>query len=239
VVILGATARPGRWGSQRRRRPHSAPAGASAVAVGGEMRVAVADLIRDRLRARLWPEPGLGDLNGDFRVGGWIEQECHLRPAAVLVPLVEHPGGTTVLLTRRTDHLYHHPGQVSFPGGQMEAQDQHPVQTAMRETREEIGLDPGHVEVIGYLDPYQTVTGFRVTPVVAMVEPGFSLSVDSFEVAEVFEVPLRFVLDPANHRRDSRILNGRQREFYVLSYQQHHIWGATAAMLVNLYEKLC
>jgi 8-oxo-dGTP pyrophosphatase MutT (NUDIX family) len=121
----------------------------------------------------------------------------------------------------------------------MEAHDHHPLQTAVRETQEEIGLDAAHIEVIGYLDPYQTVTGFRVTPVVAMVEPGFSLALDRFEVAEVFEVPLQFVLDPANHLFESRTINGQRRRFYVLSYRQHRIWGATAAMLVNLYQKLC
>ncbi len=193
---------------------------------------------RDRIRSRLWSAPDLGELNGDFRVGGWENKELNPRPAAVLVPLVAHPGGCTVMLTRRTDHLHHHPGQISFPGGQMEYGEHDPVQTAVREAEEEVGLAADLIDVVGFLDPYQTITGFRVTPVVAMVEPGFTLEPDTFEVAEVFEVPLDFVMDPSHHRRETRILRGRPRQFYVIHYHRHRIWGATAAMLVNLHEKL-
>jgi 8-oxo-dGTP pyrophosphatase MutT (NUDIX family) len=177
-------------------------------------------------------------LNGDFAVAGVAREERVLTPAAVLVPLVERCGALTVLLTRRTDHLEHHPGQVSFPGGRAEEGDAGPVETALRETREEIGLHSRHVEIAGYLDCYQTVTGFLVTPVVGFVEPDFDLSPDTFEVAEVFEAPLDLILDPDNRRLESIVYKGTRRQFYVLPYKDYYIWGATAAMLVNLSEKL-
>jgi 8-oxo-dGTP pyrophosphatase MutT (NUDIX family) len=161
-----------------------------------------------------------------------------LREAAVLVPLVQHAAGTTVLLTRRTEHLTHHAGQVSFPGGRVEDRDPSFIATALRETGEEIGLQPGHLDPVGLLDDYETVTGFLVTPVVAAVRPGFSLRVDAGEVAEVFEVPLRFLLDPANHHVGSRVRDGVQRRFFEFRYERHTIWGATAGMLMNLYRRL-
>jgi 8-oxo-dGTP pyrophosphatase MutT (NUDIX family) len=161
-----------------------------------------------------------------------------LTPAAVLVPLVERPAGFTVLLTRRTDHLHDHAGQVSFPGGRVEAGDESPMGTALRETEEEIGLPRELVRVAGMLDAYETVTGFLVTPVVGFVDPGFELSPDPFEVAEIFEVPLAFLLDPANHQRHSRIRSGRRRHYYVFEYGRHYIWGATAGMLVNLCRRM-
>mgnify|MGYP001822289191 CR=1 FL=1 len=195
-------------------------------------------LTKEYILSRLLSDPAAGVLNGDFRVGGWHDDNPNPKPAAVLVPLVQHRQGTTVLLTQRTDHLHDHPGQVSFPGGRMEKLDTSPVRTALRETEEEIGLPSELVEVGGYLDPYQTGTGFRVTPVVGFVRPGFELELDSFEVARAFEVPLSFVLDPVNHERHHREVRGQRRQFYVLPYRDHYIWGATAAMLVNLYEKL-
>jgi 8-oxo-dGTP pyrophosphatase MutT (NUDIX family) len=195
-------------------------------------------LTKEYILSRLLSDPAAGVLNGDFRLGGWHDDTSNPKPAAVLVPLVQHRHGTTVLLTQRTDHLHHHPGQVSFPGGRVEQRDASPIRTALRETEEEIGLASELVEVAGYLDPYQTVTGFRVIPVVGFVRPGFELELDSFEVARVFEVPLSFVLDPVNHERHHREVRGQRRQFYVLPYLDHYIWGATAAMLVNLYEKL-
>jgi len=155
------------------------------------------------------------------------------------VPLVERPEGTTVLLTQRTDHLAHHPGQISFPGGRLEeADDNDPVIAALRETEEEIGLARRHVEVVGRLDEYVTGTGFVVTPVVGLVTPPFDLSADPFEVAEVFEVPLDFVLEPANHKLHRRVVEGRHRPFWALTYEERVIWGATAGILVNLSEVL-
>lgn len=159
-----------------------------------------------------------------------------LRPAAVLVPLVAREESLTVLLTRRTDHLHHHPGQISFPGGRVEKTDVSPVMTALRETEEEIGLDADRVELLGELPEYWTGTGFRITPVVGLVHPPFELALDSFEVAEAFEVPLTHFLDPANHQRHRAEYQGRMREYYSMPYGDYFIWGATAGILVSLYR---
>jgi 8-oxo-dGTP pyrophosphatase MutT (NUDIX family) len=156
------------------------------------------------------------------------------RPAAVLVPLVQRPDEFSVLLTKRTDHLYHHPGQISFPGGRIEECDTDPVSCALRETEEETGIPREVVEVIGSLSPYRTRTGFSVVPVIGLLTPPFETRADPFEVAEIFEVPLSFILDRANHQVHSREGDGVKRSFYVLPYQDYYIWGATAAMLVNL-----
>jgi 8-oxo-dGTP pyrophosphatase MutT (NUDIX family) len=161
-----------------------------------------------------------------------------LRPAAVLVPVVERTEALTVLFTRRTDHLHAHAGQISFPGGGAEPGDRSLVETALRETEEEIGLDRRHVDVIGRLPDYRTVTGYCVTPVVALLRPPFELSPDSFEVAEVFEVPLDFLLDERNHRLESMAREGRRREYYAMPYAHYYIWGATAGMLMNLHAHL-
>lgn len=162
-----------------------------------------------------------------------------MRPAAVLVPLVDRPDGLTVLLTRRTEHLAHHAGQVSFPGGRLEDDDDGPVACALREAEEEIGLPPACVDVLGFLDDYVTVTDFRIVPVVGLVSPPFTLRPDPFEVAEAFEVPLAFLLDPANHERRERSVDGRARSYYAMPYGRHFIWGATAGMLINLHRVLC
>ncbi len=158
--------------------------------------------------------------------------------AAVLVPIVDRPQAMTVLLTRRTENLNDHAGQISFPGGRIEPTDADPEAAALRETSEEVGLDRDRVALIGRLDTYTTRTGFRITPVVGIVSPPFALRLDPVEVVEAFEVPLGFVLDPANHQRRSRRLAGELRHFYVLSYREHDIWGATAGMLVNLAQVL-
>ena len=161
-----------------------------------------------------------------------------LTPAAVLVPIVGHAGAPTILLTKRTDHLRDHAGQVSFPGGRVEMADEGPVDTALRETDEEVGIDRSHVEIVGHLANYETRTGFSVTPVVGYVRPGFELKLDRFEVAAAFEVPLEYVLDPRNHERQSREWQGVERHFYVIRYDDYFIWGATAGMLVNLYHRM-
>lgn len=161
-----------------------------------------------------------------------------LTPAAVLVPVIERPQGLTVLFTQRAAHLNDHAGQVSFPGGRCEPSDPSPVFTALRETEEEIGLDPARVEVLGLLPEYRTGTGFTVTPVVGLVRPPFDLDPDSFEVAEVFETPLDFLLDPANHQRHSMEIGGVVRHYYAMPYEGYFIWGATAGMLVSLYRLL-
>jgi 8-oxo-dGTP pyrophosphatase MutT (NUDIX family) len=159
-------------------------------------------------------------------------------PASVLVPIVTHSGGLTVLFTQRTAQLRAHSGQVSFPGGRAEPGDATPEFTALRETREEIGLAPERIEVVARMPEYLTRTGYRVTPVVGLVAPPLSLAPDSREVDEVFEVPLAFLLDPANHRRETRELGGRTAGFWVMQYGERRIWGATAGMLMNLYRML-
>lgn len=161
-----------------------------------------------------------------------------LRSAAVLVPLIDRPQGMTVLLTQRTAHLSAHAGQVSFPGGRMEKEDVDAVDTALRETEEEVGLTREIITVIGRLDTYVTGTGFEITPIVGIVEPDYLLDIDPFEVAEVFEVPLAYILDRRNHNRTERESAGRTRVFFVLPYEGRNIWGATAGMLVNLAEVL-
>jgi 8-oxo-dGTP pyrophosphatase MutT (NUDIX family) len=164
--------------------------------------------------------------------------DAALTPASVLIPIVLRPAELTVLLTRRTAHLKSHSGQVSFPGGRAEIGDASPVATALRETREEIGLEGGSIEVLGCLGEYRTRTGYRVSPVVALVALPLALRLDPQEVEEAFEVPLSFLLDPVNHQRHTRVFQGREVRFTAMPYGRHYIWGATAAMLVNLYRDL-
>ena len=174
------------------------------------------------------------DLNPDM-----YEPAERLTSAAVLVPIVERVDGPTVLLTKRTAHLHDHAGQISFPGGRVDPEDDGPESTALRETEEEIGLARSHIRLIGQLDTYVTRTGFEISPVVGLVTPPFELALDDFEVAEAFEVPLGFILDPASQQRQSRVFRGALRHFYVFPYDDYYIWGATAGMLVNLTEVLC
>jgi 8-oxo-dGTP pyrophosphatase MutT (NUDIX family) len=169
---------------------------------------------------------------------GMTPPSTALRPAAVLVPLIDRVEGMSVLLTQRTEHLSAHAGQISFPGGRIEESDADATEAALRETEEEVGLLREHVTVIGRLDTYVTGTGFEITPVVGIVTAPFSLAIDPFEVAEVFEVPLSFILDPTNHRRTTRDFEHRTRIFFVLPFENRNIWGATAGMLVNLAEVL-
>ncbi len=166
------------------------------------------------------------------------EARDSLTAAAVLVPIVERSEGPTVLLTKRTAHLHDHAGQISFPGGRVDPGDDGPESTALRETEEEIGLARNHIRLIGQLDTYVTRTGFEISPVVGLVTPPFDLTLDDFEVAEAFEVPLGFILDPASQQRQSRMFRGAMRHFYVFPYDDYYIWGATAGMLVNLTEVL-
>lgn len=199
------------------------------------------ELIRSRLgraeagAAKEAPAPAR---RGDHDLDPGVPRRQRMIPAAVLVPLIDRPGGVSVLLTRRAEELEVHPGQISFPGGRAQGEDGGPVETALREAGEEIGLARRHVEIVGRLDLYETVTGFLITPVVGLISPGFSITLDESEVAEIFEVPLDFVLDPANHGRDSRLYQGVERHYYVLAYKDRYIWGATAGILVNLYNKL-
>jgi 8-oxo-dGTP pyrophosphatase MutT (NUDIX family) len=202
----------------------------------------------DDLRARLTtclapastfatsPQRGDYDLNPSWR--NTVPTERSLRPAAVLVPIVERKIGLHVIFTLRSEHLPAHAGQVSFPGGRAEPTDDDAVATALRETQEEIGLTRDFISIIGALDPYETGTGFAIKPVVAFVREGFDLRPNAAEVAAVFEVPLRFLMDPTNHERHMRVWQGRERHFYAMTFDGQYIWGATAGMLVNLYERL-
>ena len=161
-----------------------------------------------------------------------------LRPAAVLIPLVDHANGPTLLLTRRSDSLASHTGQIAFPGGRLDAGET-VVQAALREAMEEVGLSPDHVEPLGLSDAYETVTGFLVTPVVAWVRPGFILKTDPSEVADAFETPWVFLMDEANHRREFYDApDGTRRWFWAMPWGERYIWGATAGMLRSLWGRL-
>lgn len=167
-----------------------------------------------------------------------IPPDPHLTAAAVLIPLVVRSTSISVLLTRRSDNLKHHPGQISFPGGRVEAFDASPTAAALRETEEEVGLHPDQVELLGMLPEYGNITGFRVTPVVGLVHPPFELALDEFEVAESFEVPLHFLMDRANHQVLTLKRGDQWREVYAMPYGERFIWGTTAAILVSLFRLL-
>jgi 8-oxo-dGTP pyrophosphatase MutT (NUDIX family) len=175
---------------------------------------------------------------GDHDLNAGMDPIRPLKPAAVLVPLIERPDELTVLFTQRTSHLAHHAGQVSFPGGHIEPGDGGPAETALRETEEEVGVDRGHVRLVGHLDTYVTRTGFVVAPVVGVITPPFTLRPDPHEVAEVFEVPLSFLLDRQNHHRCSAEFEGTSRHFWAMPFGRHFIWGATAGMVVNMCDIL-
>jgi 8-oxo-dGTP pyrophosphatase MutT (NUDIX family) len=179
------------------------------------------------------PTRGDHDLNPD-----WVDLPAPLKPAAVLAPIVRRPEGWTVLFTQRTNETPAHPGQVSFPGGRVEARDADAVATALRETEEEIGLARRFIEPIGAWDRYNTGTGFTVTPIVGFIEPGFELTLNPREVADVFETPLSFLMDPANHERREAVWNGKPRAYYAMPYEGRFIWGATAGMIRALWERL-
>ena len=201
-------------------------------------------LTREEVRYRLarWRPhgtagPGPGSVPGDEGAAR-VPSAAAPTPAAVLVGLVDRAAGPALLLTQRTEHLRDHAGQICFPGGRIEPDDASAAAAALREAEEEIGLDPARVSILGKLPPYQTVTGFRISPVVGWISPPFELRPDPFEVAEAFEVPLHFVLDPENHRRQSYRRGPVTRGYYVLPYQGRFIWGATAGILVNLARVL-
>lgn len=189
--------------------------------------------IRARL-ARPAP-PAAHGLSDGFRLPG---REGPPTPAAVLVPLVDRAEGITVLLTQRSAALPDHPGQISFPGGRIETADADAASAALRETHEEIGLPRGQVTLLGELPHYETVTGFRVTPVVGWVDPPFELVPDPVEVADVFEVPLAFLMDPAHQQRHERMLGTVRRDYWAIPWRERYIWGATAAMLMILDRTL-
>lgn len=182
------------------------------------------------------PERGDFDLNPQWRDEATAAPL--LRPAAVLVPIIDRPGGLTVLLTRRSPNLSSHAGQVAFPGGRIDESDDGPVGAALRETEEETGIPPSFVTPVGLLDPYETGSGFVIIPVVAVLAEGCTPRANPGEVDEIFEVPLDFLMDTANHQRHSAVWQGRERRYYAMPYESHNIWGATAGMIVNLRERL-
>ena len=206
------------------------------------------DAFFERARARLGFDvpPGLVDPNivppsgdpGTDRMLQIIAREQPVRPAAVLIPVVDHPQ-PTVLLTQRSVHLAEHAGQISFPGGKIDATDASPLDTALREAFEEIGLGREFIEPIGYLDLYGTGFGFRILPTLARVRPGFKLVVNHSEVDDAFEVPLAFLMNPENHQVHSKEFRGMERSYYAMPFAERYIWGATAGILRVLYERIC
>jgi 8-oxo-dGTP pyrophosphatase MutT (NUDIX family) len=177
---------------------------------------------------------------GDYALNGPppdLAAMARARPAAVLAPIVARPEGLSVLLTLRAANLRTHSSQVAFPGGKID-HGETALESALREAREEIGLEARYVEPLGWLDPYLTGTGYRVAPLVALIDPAFTLTINAHEVAEVFEAPFAFLMDPANHRLEQREWQGRSRKFYAMPHGERYIWGATAGILRNLYERL-
>ncbi len=166
------------------------------------------------------------------------EPNSTFRPAAVLIPVLARQSGTTVLLTQRTPDLKDHGGQISFPGGKIEQSDKGPLQAALREAFEEIGLHRQAIQPLGFLPTYFSVTGFKITPVVALVEPDMPLNINYDEVSEVFEIPLQFLMTPHNHSIENLEINGTKRKFYSITYDNRYIWGVTAAIIRQLYERL-
>jgi 8-oxo-dGTP pyrophosphatase MutT (NUDIX family) len=208
----------------------------------------VGDDVFGRARARLTldvpaglNDPAIIPRHGDHDIDPVmraIAEVRPIRPAAVLVPIVDREE-PTVLFTQRATHLPDHAGQISFPGGKIEAADASPLDAALRETEEEIGLEPRHIHPIGYLDLYMTTLGYRIVPTLARVDPGFRLKINAAEVESVFEVPLAFLMAEENHKLNRREWKGMTRTVYAMPFNEHNIWGVTAGILRNLYERIC
>ena len=209
-------------------------------AVAGEQALAAERLTADWLRARFANPPRWEPEHSGDQMARMADSRARFRLASVLMPIVLREEGPTVLLTQRTADLKDHAGQISFPGGRREDDDRSAIDTALRETEEEIGLARRHVEVIGTLPDYFTGTGYRVTPVAGLIQPPFQAEADPREVAEIFEVPLAFLMDGLNHQRRSVDLPAPvgRRSFYTMPYRHYFIWGATAGMLRNLFHFL-
>jgi 8-oxo-dGTP pyrophosphatase MutT (NUDIX family) len=205
-----------------------------------------AERFRTLAHARLAPALSLAELRaagapkfGDHALNDPPSQAivAGARPAAVLAPIVARASGLNVILTLRTAHLRSHSGQIAFPGGKIDPGEA-PIDAALREAQEEIGLEPRFIEPLGWLDPYLTGTGYRIAPLVALIDPAFAPQLNADEVEEAFETPLAFLMDPANHKLDQREWQGRVRRFYAMPHEGRYIWGATAGILRNLYERL-
>jgi len=196
------------------------------------------DFRRRAMIERAEPE---ADFYGDHRLNPEF-MELIVRPgmraAAVMIAAVAHPEGATIILTKRTERLRNHAGQIAFPGGSIDPEDASPEAAALRETQEEIGLDPGLIDVLGRLPDYSTGSGFRIAPVLGIIKPGFTLTLNPIEVDAVFEVPLAFLMDPANHAHSSTVWQERERFFYEMPYGDRRIWGVTAGVIRTLYERL-
>ncbi|BBB97554.1 8-oxo-dGTP pyrophosphatase MutT (NUDIX family) [Bradyrhizobium elkanii] len=200
---------------------------------------------RARTRLTFDVPPGLVDPNviprtgdsGNDRMLEIVAQEQPVRPAAVLIPVVDHPE-PTVLLTQRSPNLSSHAGQISFPGGKIDATDASPLDAALREACEEVGLKREFIDPVGYLDLYGTAFGFRILPTVAKVKPGFTLAINEAEVVDAFEVPLAFLMNPENHQIHTKEFRGMDRSYYAMPFAERYIWGATAGILRVLYERI-
>jgi 8-oxo-dGTP pyrophosphatase MutT (NUDIX family) len=201
------------------------------------------DRARERLTLDVPPaltDPSVEGARGDLDLNPDVWRRAGVKatkPAAVLVPVIDRPE-PTVLLTLRTAELASHAGQVAFPGGKIDPGDADPVAAALREANEETGLLPGLIEPIGYLDLYLTFSGFRILPTVARVKPEFTLELNPREVTEAFEVPLEFLMTPSNHQRKTRDWNGFARDYYEIPFENRYIWGITAGILRNLYQRV-
>lgn len=201
------------------------------------------DDLAERLVARLLPlqtaTVGARPPRSDYDLAQLPRPEgATLKQAAVLAPIVMRPEGWTMLLTQRTATMPTHAGQIAFPGGRVQPEDGTVVDTALRETEEEVGLSRRFIRPVGAIDSYETVTGYHVTPIVGLVEPGFTLALDPREVADAFEAPLAFLMNPLHHERHEREWQGLKRAYYVMPYQNRYIWGATAGMIKALYDRL-
>jgi 8-oxo-dGTP pyrophosphatase MutT (NUDIX family) len=214
---------------------------------GFETPALMRDAFRTRALERLMREPAPEAFDpqhlphaGDHRLADNLAPEdgrLH-KPAAVLVPVIAHARGVTMLLTERAAHLKDHAGQIAFPGGKIASATETPAEAALREAQEEIGLDPSLIEPLGYLEPYLSSTGYRIIPLVGLVAPDFTLRIDSNEVASVFEVPLGFLMDPTRHEVHEREWRGVQRRYFAMPYGERYIWGVTAGIIRILYERL-
>lgn len=202
----------------------------------------VAPLMADDLRERVkrWAKADASEISGDHSLNPGTKSAIvkeGLRDAAVLIPIVDHPDGATMLLTKRTEKLRTHSGQIAFPGGGIDPEDASPEAAALRETEEEIGLDRNYIDIIGRMPNYYSGSGYRVAPIIGIVRPGFALSINPDEVDDTFEVPLSFLMNAANHRRESRVWQNVERHFYTMPYGDRYIWGLTAGIIRTVHDR--